>query len=270
MKWHSQPPFQQGKSIYSKRFFRDGGKRREKAFRNSRLSRRERRQCNNTCAALQADEAVRIAINSNLRLRVNKDTIAEALLLGGRLLNSFELDAALENKDEYQMRLRLLKELRIYGARQGAEVILAHLPDDEHPIYGILDYVGDPFKMRGTYYGPYRLILKRDFIERSTFTHADSYGTESEDVFCWEDIAGVLIKQPHLLDPQRWYEYVEKRDVPEVSPTIPAYVEAQVLGPIYLKDVEKLYYPCHDMLDTWFMGVLTSLAEKYGFVLAHY
>lgn len=250
--------------------FREGGTRRVNAFKALGLSKQERRECDVVSAKLQDDETVRIAININLRLRVSKDTIAEVLVLAGRLFNKFELDAALENRDEYEMRMRLLKEFRMYGGRQGVEGVLAHLPNDEHPIYGILDYIDNPFQMRGTHYGPYRLILKREFIEQSTFTHADSYGTESEDVFCWEDIAGVLIKQPNGFDPRRWYEYVRGREAPDVFPTIPSYIEAQVFGPVYLHDVEKLYYPCSDAMDTWFMGVLQSLAEKYNFTLAHY
>ncbi len=260
----------QGQKHLLELVFRDGGKRKALSFKQSGLSRQELRRCERVSKALHEDELVRIAINLDLRMRVHSDTVAEALMRGGRLLNKFEIEAALENKDQYDMRLRLLKELRLYGARQDAEGVLAYLPDDEHPLYGILDYIGNPLKMRGTFYGPYRIVLKREFLERATFTHADSFGTESDDVFCWEDIAGVLVKHPQNLDPNRWYEYVEEKEASEISVRIPSYIEVQVFGPIYLNDVEKLYYPCHDMLDTWFMGVLTLLGEKYNFDLAHY
>lgn len=227
-------------------------------------------ECRRVSKELIADANVRVAINANLRLRVHKDTLAEVLLMGGRLLNLFELDTALVNQDDYSMRLRFLKEFRIYGAKQKIESVLAHLPDDEHPIYGILDYMGDPFKMRGTYYGVYRFVLKREFLNRSTFTRGDSFAIESEDVFCWKDIMGVLLSHPHPLDGKRWYEYIKERRAPAFSSSEPLYIEAQVLGPIHLVDVEHLYYPCHDTIDPWFMGVLQSLAEKYKFSLSQY
>jgi hypothetical protein len=236
----------------------------------SGLRGKELAECRKVSDRLVADKEVRIAINANLRLRVHKDTFAEVLGIGGRLLNLFELDAALGNQDDYNMRLRFLKEFRVYGAKQKIENNLAHLPDDEHPIYGILDYIGDPFKMRGTYYGMYRFILKRDFLERATFTSGDSFGIESEDVFCWNDIMGVLASQSHELDPKRWYEYVQEKSAPNFSSSQPLYIEAQVLGPVHLIDVERLYYPCHDTVDPWFMGVLKSLADEYKFTLSHY
>ncbi len=237
---------------------------------DARFSKKALEECKRVSHDLVNDAGVRIAVNANLRLRVHKETLAEALRVGGRMLNLFELDTALGNQEDYSMRLRLLKEFRIYGAKQRVENVLAYLPDDEHPIYGILDYLGDPFKMRGTHYGVYRFILKREFLERSTFTRGDSFGIESEDVFCWRDILGVLASQTHPLDSQRWYEYVKSGLAPSFSSSEPLYIETQVLGPVHLVDVENLYYPCHDTVDPWFMGVLESLAETYHFTLSHY
>lgn len=234
------------------------------------LPKRDLDECKRVSKELIADPKIRIAINTNLRLRVHKDTLAEALCTCGRLLNLFELDTALGNQDDYSMRLRLFKEFRIYGAKHAVESILAYLPDDEHPIYGILDYIGDPFKMRGTYYGMYRFVLKRDFLERATFTRGDSFDIESEDVFCWKDIVGVLASHSHPLGGRRWYEYVKEKRALSLSSSEALYIEAQVLGPVHLTDVEHLYYPCNDAVDPWFKGVLQSLADAYHFTLSHY
>lgn len=99
----------------------------------SDLPKKDLEECKRVSKEIVADPKVRIVVNANLRLRVHKYTLAEALLACGRLLNLFELDTALGNEDDYNMRLRLFKEFRIYGAKQGIESMLAHLPDGRAP-----------------------------------------------------------------------------------------------------------------------------------------
>ena len=89
-------------------------------------------------------------------------------------------------------------------------------------------------------------------------------------MFCWQDIRGVLAANVAEENDAKWYTYVAEKHAPDVGSSLPSYIEAQVLGPVHLVDVERLYFPCHDLLDPWFMTVLRSLAEKYEFELVHY
>jgi hypothetical protein len=216
---------------------------------------------------VQFDNTIRIAINLDLRRRVHSQIMLESLLDTGKLLNMYELETVLENRDDFNTRMRLLKEHRMYGGEKGEEVILAHMPDDEHPLYGILDYFNDPHLMRGTHYGLYRAVLKLGFMQRATFTPADSYGTIKDDIQVVENIAGVLIHHPTPMVPHTWGHYVLRKTVPMHHSVQPPYIEAQVFGPIRLADIETMYVPSHDKIDPWFWGMLQRLHTQYGIVV---
>jgi hypothetical protein len=234
------------------------------------LTKDEQKECRRVANKIRGDGLTTIVVNMDLRRRVHKDTVAESLLRTGRVLNSFEVETALGIQDDFKVRQRLLKEYRIYGGSARIETVFAHLPDDEHPIYGMMDYFHNPFLMRGTYYGLYRLTLKPEFLERSTFTPCDSYGSDSSQVCCWESIEVVLADRPHPMSSDRWYSCVDTGKVPRERLSEPAYIEAQVLGPIHMSDIVSIHVPCHDQLDSWFWGVLTNLGEKYGTAIISY
>jgi hypothetical protein len=158
----------------------------------------------------------------------------------------------------------------LYGGRQNVVTTLAHLSDDEHPNYGILDYTGNPRQTRGTHYGAYRLVLKEEFLERATFTPFDSYMAQPEDVFCWEHLEGVLATRPSQIDGYRWYEYIRDKRVSGTKYSPPHYIEAQIFGPLYTEDVERLFFPFADTLDPWFMGMLEAIATKFSLELKPY
>lgn len=247
-----------------------GKYRLRRALRQSGLHAKEKKTLKRVARDIVIHEKARIAINFDLRLRVNRDTIAEAIQDCGRLLNAFELQIAFQDTSAFALRQRIMKEFILFGGPKRVDSALANLPDDERPYYGILDYLGDPLKFRGMYYGLYRLVLKPEFLERSTFTPRDSFDIESEEVFCWEHIEGVLSAHPNPLDPMRWYEYVYNHKAPSLDISLPAYIESQIFGPIFLTDIEKIWYPAHDKLDPWFMTVLQLFEDNYQIQIAHY
>jgi hypothetical protein len=250
--------------------YREGAKRISEAYKREKASKKERIGCKKVADSIRSEGVVRIAINLSLRQRIHRISLAESLFTGGRLLNDFEITTATGDTQSFATRQRLLTELIIYGGTRDQITGVALLPDDEHPIYGILDYTGNPVHTRGSQYGAYRLILKEHFFERSTFIPYDSYAAQSRDVYCWGHIEGVLASRPGALDPCKWYEYVRNKQTSSHLPTLPAYIEAQVLGPVYLSEVEKIFFPYADTLDPWFMSVLEAIATKYTLEITPY
>ena len=216
-------------------------------------------------------QSARIAVNLNLHERIFGTSTLDRLLVSKRVFNRFEIEHALREVNPVPARIRLLAEFKLYGGTTGVQFILGGMSNTEHPNYGVVDYLGDPIKSPVLgFYGWYRFYLKREARERSTFTAVDSAVVDSDHVFIWDDIDGVLAQRAGGTD-RYWFEWINIPAIPMDEYGGVPYIEAQILGGVFLdRDVEILYYPETDELNRPFFRKLRRLAEECQFDLTSY
>src|SRR5258708_1498897 len=171
-----------------------------------------------------------------------------------------------------RLRLRTMLEFKVYGATTNVQSILSGMSNTEHPNFGILDYFNDPIgiSMLGTY-GWYRFVLKKEIKwERSTFTPRDSVAVASSEVFTFEDIDAILATRP-ISGGKYWFEYVNEADVPIDDRGRFHYIEAQILGGVFLADdVDVLCYPDTDQFKHPFFENLQRFSTEFHIELKPY
>lgn len=213
----------------------------------------------------------RIVVNVNLQERIFGIPMIDSFLASKRLYNLFEIAHAAHEVNPCDLRMRVMLEFKLYGATRDLQTVLAGMSNTEHPNYGILDYRNDPIGLSALgFYGWYRFVLNNKAKERSTFTPADSFHVTSNQVFVWEDIKGVLAT--HVApDRPYWFEYINEKAIPIDEYGTTSYIEAQILGGIFLKsDVDVLYYPETDQFNKEFFSKLKRLEEEFGIKLKPY
>lgn len=212
-----------------------------------------------------------IVINVNLQERLFGIPMIDSLLAAGRLYNLFEIAHAMHEVNPSKLRMRVMLEFKLYGGTRDLQTVLAGMSNREHPNYGLLDYRNDPVGLSALgFYGWYRFVLKELVKERSTFTPADSFHITPEQVFVWRDIDGILATQMGI-DKPSWFQYVNEGEIPIDEYGTTSYIEAQILGNVFLKeDVEMLYYPETDQFNKEFFSKLKRLAEEFEIKLEPY
>lgn len=223
------------------------GKRADRSVKHARLSAEKATVLDATLQYLQGDD-IRIVINADLR-KVHSGlgaSVIEGLLTTKRLLNRFEIELAQQNTASPNMMSRIMEELLLYGGTPDVIPVLALLSATDRPHYGALDFIGNPrtIPMLG-FYGPYRFRLRKEVLQRSTFTAGSFPIIPSDEVYVWEDIRGVLVRKFHIPGHTQFlFEYINNKEEPLDFMSTLGYIEVQVLGGIHLKgDVDRLYYP---------------------------
>ncbi|OHA28557.1 MAG: hypothetical protein A3C08_02270 [Candidatus Taylorbacteria bacterium RIFCSPHIGHO2_02_FULL_47_18] len=117
------------------------------------------------------------------------------------------------------------------------------------------------------HYGNYRFVLKKKFRVNTTFTPFDSLLVEREQVYVWDDIDGVLATK---LNGRFWFEYVLEGAEPVATRDGIHYIEAQIIGGVYLSDITRLYYPVADQTDYEFFAKLERFEIDHGIQLVQY
>jgi len=113
-------------------------------------------------------------------------------------------------------------------------------------------------------------VLKENVKIRCTFTPADSFQITSDQVFVWDDIDGVLATKIPVSD-SCWFEHIEKEILPMDDHGNTSYMEAQILGGVFLEDdVDMLYYPETDQFNEPFFKKLKRLEKDFGIELVPY
>lgn len=223
--------------------------------------------------ALRHIADARVVINVNLRARVHGRPLIDWLMQTKRLLNLFEVSYSHQDNRPVDLRRRLIAEYRLYSGNLKMQGVISAMSNTEHPHYGQLDYIGDPVKLPSLgYFGLYRFVLKGEANARSTFTPDDSNNVESDQVFVWNNIEAVLATQ---ITDKYWFEYINDNDVPIDEYGYIRYIEAQILGGIFLNgngesDIEGLYYPETDEFDEEFFAKLIQLRDSYHIKLIPY
>jgi len=213
----------------------------------------------------------RIVVNVNLQERIFGIPMIDSLLASKRLYNLFEIAHAAQEVNPCDLRMRVMLEFKLYGGTRDLQTVLAGMSNTEHPNYGILDYRNDPIGLSALgFYGWYRFILKDKVKKRSTFTPADSFHITPEEVFVWDDIDGVLATRVASGKPY-WLECVNKNEIPIDEYGSTPYIEAQVLGGVFLEnDVDVLYYPETDQFNREFFSKLKRFEEEFNIELKPY
>lgn len=213
----------------------------------------------------------RIVVNVNLQARIFGIPMIESLLASRRLYNLFEIAHAAHEVNPCDLRMRIMLEFKLYGGTRDLQTVLAGMSNTEHPNYGILDYRNDPIGLSSLgFYGWYRFVLKKDVKGRSTFTPADSFHITSDQVFVWDDTDGVLATRVASNKPY-WFEYVNQNEIPIDEYGTTSYIEAQILGGVFLEnDVDMLYYPETDQFNKEFFAKLKRFEEEFKIKLKPY
>ncbi|MDP3772573.1 MAG: hypothetical protein Q8Q94_04365 [bacterium] len=225
-------------------------RRADRRVKRARLSAEQQEELAAAIEYLQRDE-VRIVINADLR-RVHAGfsaSVIEGFFATRRLLNRFEIEQAQQNTASPNMTGRIMEEFLLYGATPDIIPVLALLSAAERPHYGALDFLGDPrtLPMLG-FYGPYRLRLKKEAVNRSTFTAGSIPLIPSSEVYVWKDIRGVLVRKFTMQRPPRFlFEYVNNKTESVGAISSSRYIEAQILGGVHMdEDVDRMYFPAAD------------------------
>lgn len=199
--------------------------------------------------------------------RIHDVPVIDALLEDGRFLNRMETGGFPDGMRDSYFRTRIMSEFKLYGARTMTQDVLQELPDRQRPLYGLLDFVRDPEKSNSLgYWGDYRFVLKEEVKYRATYTPRDSFVAEWEEVYPYEDIEGVLVAKP--AGTKYWFEYVLDQEEPR--PRGGRYIEAQIFGPVWLTDVERLYLPAAVGRDSNLRAKLSRLGVDYNIELVQY
>lgn len=217
-------------------------------------------------------ETARLVINCNFKEEIFFGIpLVQSLLRSRRMYNLFEIDYVARDINPGRIRSRLMSEFKIYGATSDIQLVLSRMSNTEHPNYAALDYIGDPIVFTSpAHYGWYRFRLESEPKSRSTFTPADSFVVEREQVFVWEDIDGVLASRTGS-EQRFWFEYVNDGVEPFNPDGSVAYIEAQTLGGVFIEDdVDQLYHPETDQFDVPFYESLQELAYICNFDLIPY
>ena len=221
--------------------------------------------------AIEKLKLSRVVINVNLQERIFGIPMIDSLLASKRLYNLFEIAHAMHEVNPSELRMRTMLEFKLYGGTRDLQTVLAGMSNREHPNYGLLDYRNDPVGLSALgFYGWYRFVLKEIVKKRSTFTPADSFHITPEQVFTWNDIEGVLATQVGVGQPC-WFDYVNREEIPIDEYGTTSYIEAQILGGVFLKDdVEMLYYPETDQFNKEFFAKLKCFEEEFEIKLEPY
>jgi len=221
--------------------------------------------------AISKLDKARIVINVNLQEKIFGMPMIDSLLASERLYNLFEIAHAMHEVNPSELRMRTMLEFKLYGGTKDLQTVLAGMSNTEHPNYGTLDYRSDPIGLSALgFYGWYRFVLKKKVRGRSTFTFADSFHITPEQVFVWDDIDGVLATR---IAPNKpcWFEYVNRGEIPIDEYGSTPYIEAQVLGGVFLEDdVDVLYYPETDQFNKEFFAKLKRLEKEFKIKLEPY
>lgn len=218
--------------------------------------------------AKQKLEQASIVLNLDLREQYHDEKVIDSLLSIGRVLNLIEIGNFPGGIHDQRFRTRLLIEFKLYGATCDVQLIFGRMHDSERPNYGVLDYLSKATSVTTLgYYGHYRLVLKNELKNRSTFTPLDSFLSELDQVYVWEDIEGVLTTK---LGNKFWFEHIVAGTEPLSTAEGIHYIEAQILGGVHLSYIARLYYPAADQLDHDFFAKLKRLELEHGIELVHH
>jgi len=166
-------------------------------------------------------------------------TIAELLIETGRYLNVFETGNFQNGVEDRNLHSRIATEAKLFGARRRNIELLTTLHAAERPVYGLLNYLGRRCRA-ASFFGESTFVLRPYWRERAIYTPMDTFLVESEEVYAWQDIAGVLAS---TRPGQPWFRHVLDGTEPPPA-THGAYIDTQIFGPIQLgRDVEHLYVP---------------------------
>ncbi len=86
-------------------------------------------------------------------------------------------------------------------------------------------------------------------------------------VFDWGNIEGVLATK---VSDKFWYEHALEGTEPFSAREGTYYIEAQILGGVWLSDIEKIYYPVADQHNPHFFPKLRRFELDHGIRLVHY
>jgi len=213
----------------------------------------------------------RIVVNLNLHQRIFGAPMIDDLIASRRLYNLFEIAHAGEESHPSDLRMRIMLEFKLFGASLDVQTVLAGMSNTEHPNYGTLDYLNNPIGLSLLgFYRWYRFVLKKRVKFRSTFTPSDSFQVTPDQVFAWDYIDGVLATKVSETD-SRWFEYVSSKTLPMDDHGNTSYMEAQILGGVFLEDdVDMLYYPETDQFNKPFFKKLKRLEKDFGIELVPY
>ncbi len=218
--------------------------------------------------ARQKLEQSQLVINLDLREQYRDEKIVDNLLRIRRMLNKIEVGFFPGGIHDKTFRTRLLVEFKLYGAMQNLQVIFSHMHDSERPNYGAVDYLGIPTSLSPLiHWGRYRFVLKNELRMNATFTPFDSFLAERDQVYVWDDIDGVLATK---LNGRFWFDYVLEGTEPVATREGVHYIEAQILGGVYLSDVTTLCYPVADQVDHEFFTKLKQFEIDHRIKLVHH
>lgn len=213
-----------------------------------------------------------IIVSLNLHEVVFNKEIISDLMDAERVYNVFEVAHSRMGSFPSAFRVRIMLEFKLYGATPDIQSVLGGMSNTEHPNYGLLDYCTDMpigYSIVGQY-GWYRFKLKDAVKSRCTFTPADSMHIGSDQTFVWEDIEGVLATRVPATG-RYWFEHINSNSIPIDARGNATYIEAQILGGVFLKDdIDVLYFPETDQYNEPFFDALEELAATFGFELETY
>lgn len=237
------------------------------AVRAARLTPAQRQQIDRAKERLND---ARLVINLDLMSEPFGIPIIDSLIESEKLYNIFEIELAARDVNPQLIRLRLMSEFKIYGATPDAHFVLGRMSNTEHPNYGSLDYIGDPIAFSSSmHYGWHRLRLKRHIEQRCTFTPADSFMVRRNQVFTWDTIDGILATHTSF-PPRFWFEFINQRREPFTPEGVASYIEFQVLGGVWLQDIDLIYYPSTQRFNREFFARFERLHEERGIELVGY
>jgi hypothetical protein len=213
----------------------------------------------------------RIVINLNFHERIFGKRMIDSLLESRRIYNLYEIAQTAVGYNPSELRMRVMLEFKLYGGTRDLLTPMVGMTNTEHPNYGTLDYRNDPIGLSALgFYGWYRFVLKSPVRERSTFCSGDSFGITPDEVFVWDDIEGVLASRIGDGRPY-WFECVNERVIPIDDFGNTSYIEAQILGGVFLEDdVEALYYPETDQFNRSFFRKLRRFEDEFNITLKPY
>ena len=239
--------------------------RAQRVIQHAKLRKNQKRRLR---LAKQKLEQSDIVININLQDRYRDKPIIDSLLTTGRVFNLIEIGNFPGGIHDQTLRTRLLVEFKLYGATQDLQIIFSHMHDSERPNYGAIDHLRTPISLSPLiHYGNYRFVLKKELRANATFTPFDSLIVERDQVYVWDDIDGVLATK---LNGRFWFDYVLEETEPVATREGIHYIEAQILGGVYLSDITRLYYPVVDQVDYGFFAKLKQFELDRRIELVHY
>lgn len=253
------------------------------ASTSSERARRSVKKANLTASQTkQLTEALKLLQSDNVRIILNVDlqkvypvsnlSVIDGLMSTGRLLNRFEIELTSPTPIGPNMLSRIMEEFLLYGAKPPLIYTLSLLPAGERPNYGALDFIGNQgaLPMLG-YYGPYRFKLKKETLQRSTFTVGSIAVNPSNQVYTWDTIAGILVSTFPSNGGERFLfeDVVDRLETGDYFSQL-VYIEAQILGGIFLKsDIDLLYYPAADRYSIFYQKLeqLSQQLHKATYIL---